>query len=528
MTTVREHSHALLRKHGVSMMFGNPGSNELPFLQDLPDDVRYVLGLHEGVVVGMADGYAQVTGRPALVSLHAASGSGNAMGALTNAVYSHTPLVLLAGQQVRSTLGLEPMLANVDAAVLTRPLTRWSYEPASATDVPRALNQAFEEARRGAGGPVYLSVPYDDWDREASAGDRHLLLRHVIECAEAPQRVVADLVARLDSARRPGLVLGPAADSEDGYAAGVQLAEALGADVWVSPSTHRMPFPNRHPLFRGVLPAAIGQIADLLGGHDLVLVAGAPVFRYHQHVPGDYLAEGTSLVQLTDDAGEATRAPMGESVVADVAGTLTRVAAGVRHRGVATGPWSQPRPAPAGADGRLDPEEVFAAVRDTAPADTAYVVESTSTNAAFWAQMDLRSPQSYYWPASGGLGFGLPAAVGVAMGSDRPVVALVGDGSANFGITALWTAAQERVPVVFVVLNNGTYGALRWFADLLQVPKAPGLDVPGIDFVRLGEGYGVPSARAGDVSELRRLLAEGLASDGPVLIEVPTTLTTPH
>src|SRR5690606_15369034 len=127
-------------------------------------------------------------------------------------------------------------------------------------------------------------------------------------------------------------------------------------------------------------------------------------------------------------------------------------------------------------------------------------------------QMDLREPRSYFWPASGGLGFGLPAAVGVKMGMpDRPVVALVGDGSANFGITALWTAAQERVPVVFVVLSNGTYGALRWFAELLDVPKAPGLDVPGIDFVSIGRGYGVPSARAGDVAELRRLLAEGLA-----------------
>ncbi len=528
MSTVRDSSHALLRRHGVAKLFGNPGSNELPFLQDLPDGVDYVLGLHEGVVVGMADGYAQATGRPALVSLHAASGTGNAMGALTNAVYSHTPLVLLAGQQVRETLGLEPMLANVDAAQITRPLTRWSYEPASATDVPRALNQAFEEARRGAGGPVYLSVPYDDWDRVASPADRHLLERSVVEGREAPEPVVAALVEELDGAQRPALVLGPAADTAEGYAASVRLAESLGADVWVSPSTHRMPFPNRHPLFRGVLPAAIGHVAELLGGNDLVLVAGAPVFRYHQYVPGDYLADGTRLVQLTDDAGEAARAPMGRSLVADVAGTLERLAAGVRDRGVTIGPFVEPAPPRTGSDGRLDPEEVFAAVRETAPGDTAYVVESTSTNAAFWAQMDLRSPQSYFWPASGGLGFGLPAAVGVRMGLERPVVALVGDGSANFGITALWTAAQERVPVVFVILNNGTYGALRWFADLLQVPKAPGLDVPGIDFVRLGEGYGVPSARAHDVDELRRLLAEGLASDGPSLIEVPTTLTTPH
>ena len=170
-----------------------------------------------------------------------------------------------------------------------------------------------------------------------------------------------------------------------------------------------------------------------------------------------------------------------------------------------------------------------ALLREHAPADAIYVNESTSTSDSFWSQVDLALPGSYYFPASGGLGFGLPAAVGVQLARpDRQVIGVIGDGSANYGITALWTAARYRIPVVFVILKNGTYGALRGFADLLDTGETPGLDVPGIDFVRLGEGYGVQSARATDVGELRRLLAEGLASDGPSLIEVPTTLTTPH
>jgi benzoylformate decarboxylase len=167
-------------------------------------------------------------------------------------------------------------------------------------------------------------------------------------------------------------------------------------------------------------------------------------------------------------------------------------------------------------------------LRETAPADTAYVVESTSTNGDFWRHMDLREPGSYFWPASGGLGFGLPAAVGVKLARpDRPVIGVVGDGSANYGITALWSAAQYRVPVVFVILNNGTYGALRWFAGMLGTGDVPGLDVPGIDFLSLARGYGVPAQAAGTAAELADLVRQGLAAEGPTLIEVRTELTTP-
>jgi len=157
MASVREISHEILQRRGMTTVFGNPGSNELPFLTKLPESFRYVLGLHEGAVLGMADGFAQVTGRPVLVNLHSASGSGNAMGALTNAVYARTPLVIMAGQQVRPAIGAEAMLTNVDATQLTRPLTGWAGEPSCAQDVPRSLAQAIFEAelqRR----PAYLSV----------------------------------------------------------------------------------------------------------------------------------------------------------------------------------------------------------------------------------------------------------------------------------------------------------------------------------------------------------------------------------
>jgi benzoylformate decarboxylase len=275
-----------------------------------------------------------------------------------------------------------------------------------------------------------------------------------------------------------------------------------------------------------VLPAGIEPVSRAFEGHDLVLVLGAPVFRYHEYLPGRYLPEGTRLIQVTEDASAAARAPMGEALVADPAAVIELLVKVLDAPEEPAGDY-RPVPAPQSVEGpRLHPEEVFAALREELPGDTAYVVESTSTNAAWWRQMDLRRPGSYYFPAAGGLGFGLPGAVGVAMAQpDRPVVGVIGDGSANYGITALWTAAQHRVPLTVVLLRNGTYGALRWFGGLLGVPDAPGLDIPGLDFTRIAQGYGVPAQQVTGVDELRAVLSE--RPDGPRLVQVDTALTTP-
>ena len=299
--------------------------------------------------------------------------------------------------------------------------------------------------------------------------------------------------------------------------------------MWIAPSASRCPFPTRHPAFRGVLPASIAGINRAVAGHDLVVVIGAPVFRYHQYEPGDYLPEGTRLLHITCDPGEAARAPMGDAVVADIGQAVRALADAVAP---AARPAPEPRDLSSAPDddgsGRLDPAAVLAAVAQDAPRDAIYVKESTSTTAMVFDHLDLTLPGSYYFPAAGGLGFGLPAAVGVQLAQPgRRVVALVGDGSANYGITALWTAAQHRVPVVFVILNNGTYAALRSFVNHMGVSGTPGIDIPGIDFVALAQGYGVAARRVSDVAQLREALAEALAGDVPTLIEVPTTPTDP-
>ena len=492
-------------------------------MKEFPSDFRYFLGLHEGVAVGMADGYAQATGKPAFINLHSAAGTGNGMGALANAWNSHTPLIVMAGQQTRAMVGVEALLTNVDSTQLPRPLVKWSYEPSTAQDVPLAISRALHMAALPPSGPVYLSVPYDDWAAEADPQSSALINRQVHAVGSLDGPSLSRVVDRLNAAKNPALVLGPEVDACRANLLAVRLAEKLRTPIWVAPSAPRCPFPTTRPYFRGLLPAAIKGISTALSGHDLILVIGGPVFRYHQYEPGAYLPEGAELIAVTSDAQEAARAPVGDAIVGDIHATLQALADNVRQSNRPS-PTPQARPAPAQiGPGPLLPEAVFDVIAATAPSDAIYVNESTSTTDFLWRRLPMQEPGSYYFGAAGGLGFGMPAALGVQLAEpSRRVIAVIGDGSANYSVTALWTAARYKIPVVFLILKNGTYGALRWFAEVLKVDAVPGLDVPGIDFLSLAKAYGVEGVSAATAEELKQVLTTALGSQSPTLIEVAT------
>lgn len=520
--TVHARTYEILRAHGMTTIFGNPGSNELPFLAGMPDDFDYVLGLHEGVATGMAEGFSRATRLPVLVNLHAASGTGNAMGALTNAHYSHAPLVVLAGQQVRGTVGQEVMLANVDAALLPQPLVKHSQEPLSAQDVPRAVSHAILEATSAPAGPVYLSVPYDDWRQEALPDDALLASRRVRTAGGLTSELVDELARRLAEFASPVLVLGPEVDADQAQTAAVTLAERLGAPVWIAPSPTRCPLPTVHPHFRGVLPPGIASVRERLEGHDGVLVVGAPVLRYHRWEPDSYLPPGTQVIHLTSDPAEAARAPYGDAIVASVGPALADLAEAVPDRGGRLEPRAAESSSAVSAAPHLMRGVEVLEVLDAQRADSiVYVNETTTLDLAFLETVGIDRSNGYHFPASGGLGFGMPAAVGFALGdSSATVVATIGDGSVHYGLPALHTAAQRQTRTVFVIVNNGTYGALRRFAKALDALDSPGLDVPGVDVVALAHGYGVPGVRAATRAEFEAAYADALAATGPVLIDV--------
>ena len=523
MPTVREASFDLFRAHGMTTIFGNPGSTELPMLADFPSDFTYVLGLQEAVVVGMADGYAQATGRPTHVNLHTAPGVGNAMGAIFNAQADKAPLVITAGQQVRPVIGMQANLTNRDAIRVPHPFVKWSFEPPRAADVPAALGQAIHRVSLPPRGPAFVSIPMDDWDAEADpAGTEAALERSVTGRAVGDSEALRRLAERLTEARSPVMVAGPDIDASGAWDEAVALAERAKLPVYASPATggNRLGFPEGHPHFQGLLPPAIGPVSETLAGRDLVLVVGASVFAYYPYIPGPLLPEGASLVAITSDPDEAARAPMGEAIVGDVKLTLAALLESLPESD-RPAPEALPEPGEVPEENPMSASTAVRTLGEVFPDDGIVVLESPSATLALRNQLRISKPGSYYFCAGGGLGFGLSAAVGVQLAErDRPVVCVVGEGSAQYAITALWTAVAYQLPVTFLVLRNEEYAILKWFADTEQVEGAPGLDLPKLETAEVAAGYGVASRRVDGREELREALAAAVSSSGPELVEV--------
>jgi benzoylformate decarboxylase len=516
--TVRDATIDLLRRLDMTTVFGNPGSTELPFLNNWPDDFRYVLALQESSAVAMADGFARATGRAAFCNLHSAVGIGHALGSVFTAYRNQTPLVISAGQQARSLLSGQPFLGATEAANFPKPYVKWSSEPARAEDVPAALAHAYYTAMQRPCGPTFVSVPMDDWGVTTEPTATRTVSRDV---APDPE-LIAELARALGSAKRPVLVIGPEVDGEDAGAAAVTLAERARTPVLVSPFSSRVSFPEHHPLFAGFLPAAPQPIAAALSAHDLVVVLGAPVFTFH--VAGDFNLprSDVQLFQLTTDGEAAASASMGTAIVGSLRlalPALTRLLPTDSGRAM---PPPRPRVETPLARDPIPAEFLLHRIAATMPHDAIIVEEAPSHRPALQRHLPVRGFGQFYTMASGGLGYALPAAVGVALAKpDRRVICIIGDGSLMYSIQALWTAAQHRLPLSVVVINNGGYGAMRSFSQTLNVKGPPGIDLPGIDSVQIAKGFGCAALRVGDVASLEQVLVDAWRTDGPVLIDVP-------
>ncbi len=517
---VRGATFDFLRERGMTTVFGNPGSTELPMLQQFPADFNYVLGLQEAAVVGMADGYAQASGRPTFVNLHTAPGVGNAMGAIFNAQANKAPLVITAGQQARSLMTLQANLTNRDATRMPHPLVKWSYEPPRAQDVPHAIARATHLATLPPQGPVFVSIPMDDWDAEVDeAAAAHQLSRSVTGRAAAP---VAELARALSQASNPVLVAGPDIDASGAWNAAVALAEKAALPVWATPAPGggRIGFPEGHAHFRGILPPAVGPLGETLAGHDLILVAGSSVFPYYPNIPGPLLPEGSRLVVITSDPDEAARAPMGDALVADVRLTLEALLEAIATTD-RTPPEARPAPEELELSDPMNPSTAMRALGEVLPEDAIVVLEAPSATLALRNQLRISRPGSYFFGAGGGLGFGLSAAVGVQLARpERSTVCVLGEGSAQYAIQALWTAAAYDVPLTVLVLRNSEYAILKWFSMMENVEGAPGLDLPALDVSAVARGYGVRSRTVESRDELVRGLREAIGSGRPEVVEV--------
>jgi benzoylformate decarboxylase len=536
--SVRDVTFQLLRELGLTTVFGNVGSTEETFLKNFPEDFRYVLAPQEASVVAIADGFAQATRRPALVNLHTTA-TANGIGNLATAFQNKTPLIVTAGQQTREMLLMEPWLTDVEPTMLPRPWVKWAYEPVRAEDIPAAFMRAVATALQPPAGPVFLSLPLGDWDLPCHGPAVVRTVSHRI--APDPSRL-AEFAQVLSKAESPVLIYGAAIARGSGWDQAVAFAEALGAPVWAAPASERAPFPEDHPLYSGGLPFAMGPLSKKLEGHDVALVIGAPVFRYYPWVPGPYVPNGLSLLHISDDPAETARAPIGDSLLGDPVLSLealtsllsdhkpksTKARESLAHRMAPHAP-SAPKKS---EDGLLTAGQLFHALNEVRPPNTIVVEESPSNLPDLHKEWPITEPDTFYTFASGILGWNLPAAVGIALaerdsGRNRPVVAVIGDGSLQYSIQSLWTAAQLRLPLLIVVPRNGEYCILKSFAVLEETPGVPGLDIPGIDVVSIAKGYGCDALRLDDLEEIKKAAIDAWGKNKPTVLEVPISQQVP-
>lgn len=513
--TVRDAVLSLFRAFRMTTIFGNPGSTELPLFRDFPADFRYVLGLQESIVVGMADGYAQATRNAGLVNLHSAVGVGHALGNIFTAYKNQTPLVITAGQQARSILPFEPFLFAAQATELPKPYVKWSCEPARAEDVPAALARAYYIAMQPPRGPTFVSIPVDDWDRPCAPVEP----RQVSTAVRGDPALLDAVATELSSAERPAFVIGASVGRDDAWDEVIALAERHQAKVWVSPMSSRNGFPENHRLFAGFLASDRAKIVASLGGHDLILVLGAPAFTYHVEGVGPHVPPGAKLFQLVDDPSIASWTPVGVSVV-------TSLKLGIQD--LLGGPAPRPRAAP---DRLVRPPRLSGAsltdrylvqqIATLRPPGSIIVEEAPSTRTPMQDYLPIVARDTFYTCASGGLGHGLPAAVGIALGRrGEKVISLLGDGSSMYSIQGLWTAAQLKLPITFVIVNNRRYEALLQFGRHFGLPQTVGTTLNGIDFCGLAVSQGCKAVRVESSASLDDVLRTAFAASEPTLVEV--------
>lgn len=514
MPTVREISLEVMREVGMTTVFGNPGSTELPMFRDFPADFRYVMGLQESIVLGMADGYAQGTGRAALVNLHSSAGVGHALGNLFTAYKNQTPLLVTAGQQARSILPYEPFLFAERASEFPRPFVKWSCEPARAEDVPAALHRAWLVAMEPPRGPTFVSIPIDDWDRECEP----FVLRKV-HPARAPDSIaLAECANALARSDRPAFVVGAGVARDGVWDEVVALAERHNAAVWVAPMSARCSFPENHPLFAGFLTAAREAIVSALAPYDFVLALGGPMNLYHVEGGGLHVPESCQVWLIGDNHVHAAWAPAGTAIVGNCRDAIVSLLAegGLAQR---TAPMSRLHPEP--LDGAVMSDafvlQRLAALRDP---HSIIVEEAPSSRGAMHDRLPIVHKDTFYTTASGGLGHGLPAAVGMAMARpEEKVVAVLGDGSAMYAIQGLHAAVQHGLPVSFIIIKNNRYEALHHFGHHFGMQELVGTKFPELDFCKIAEGHGLTARRAVDAASLDAALSWSLASKEPTLVE---------
>jgi len=543
-TTGRAAFLQLLVDEGVTHLFGNPGTTELAIMEVVPDfpQLEFVLGLQESVVVAMADGFCRGSGRLAAANVHVMPGLGNAMGALYNAKFSGSPVILTAGQQEQGHGLLEPMLYEPLVPV-AQPLVKWAVEVTRAADLPRIIHRAAKIALTPPTGPVFLSLPGDVLD-ETLELDRGRPVR-VDAAARPSDGMLFKITDLLLKARRPAILAGHELATRDAFGEAGELAELLGAAVFQSSIPYSAQFPSEHPAFMGALTRLQKQVRSTLEPYDLLLCLGADLLRMSVYSPVEPLPENLPVIHISERSAELGKNYRTDlAIQADVKETLRvliqalrqrwtpnqKVAAQERLGEIRKNNWTAQRDQArveameAAEASPIDPKYLMLRFAEALPKDAVVVDEGLVSSNSLLKVLPLRDRQSYYGLASGGLGFAIPGAVGLSLAlPGRPIAVMVGDGSAMYGIQGLWTAAHHRLPITYIIANNRGYRIIKErLVSFRSTDKFTGMDIrePDIDFVSLAQSMGLAARRVTDPQDIAPALREGFASGKPNLIDL--------
>jgi benzoylformate decarboxylase len=543
-TTGRAAFLQLLADEGVTHLFGNPGTTELAIMEVVPDfpQLRFVLGLQESVVLGMADGFCRGSGRLAAANVHVMPGLGNAMGALYNAKFSGSPVILTAGQQEQGHGLLEPMLYEPLVPV-AQPLVKWAVEVTRAADLPRILHRAAKIALTPPTGPVFLSLPGDVLDETVEL-DMGRPVR--VDAAARPSDDALSRVAKmLLESKRPAILAGHELATRDAFGEASELAELLGAAVFQSSIPYSAQFPTEHPAFMGALTRLQKQVRATLEPYDLLVCLGADLLRMSVYSPVEPLPENLPVVHVSERSAELGKNYRTDlALQADVKETLRvliqalrqrwtpnmKVAAQQRLAELKKNNWAAQRDQArveameAAEASPIDPRYLMLRFAEALPRDAVVVDEGLVSSNSLLKVLPLRDRQSYYGLASGGLGFAIPGAVGLSLAlPGRPIAVMVGDGSAMYSIQGLWTAAHLKLPITYVIANNRSYRIIKErLVSFRKTEKFTGMDLrdPEIDFVALAKSMGLAARRVTNPQEVSSSLKEGMNSGKPNLVDI--------
>jgi len=535
---------SVMKDEGVTHLFGNPGTTELPIMHALSEhpDLEYVLGLQESVVVAMADGFARASGQLAACNVHVAPGLGNAMGSIFNANWSGSPIIVSAGQQEQGHGLMEPMLYG-ELVPMAAPCVKWAFEVTRPDDLPRIIRRAAKIALTPPMGPVFLSLPGDVLNAQVAA---EIGSRTRVDTSTVPsQDTLIALAERLLSAERPLLVCGQEVASSDAMAEAARVADLIGAAAMQQSVPSGAHYLSEHRTFVGGLTRVQQQVRDVLSNYDLVVALGGDVFRMSVYAPVEAVPENTRLIHIGQlDWEMGKNYPTEMAVRADMKATLGALAdhieatrseaqtavAEERLDDIATRNWSTNRvkvrdsilSKDSGAD--IDPERLMVEITDSLPPGAIVVEEALLNSRQLPNLLAYRGQNDFFALDSGGIGFAIAGAVGISLAHPtRQVVAIIGDGSALYSFQALWTAANKNLPITYIICNNSSYRILKERLKAFHGNENfIGMDMrdPVIDFTGLARSFGVWAERVEKVEDLGDVLRAAYQREGPKLIDV--------